>query len=710
MRLRFALLWVMALSVEAASPPLVDYVTYLGGSYGDAPAGIAVDSTGDAYVAGTTNSPDFPLTSTSLGTPSTTTDCAFVTKFNPSGTAIDFSICLANALATAFALDTAGNMYLGIVANANPYSVSYQVVKLDPTGQNILYTAPIGGLAESLVVDTAGDVYLSGTAGPGLVTTSGVYQPQSAGGQCATGAPNAPPATCNNAFITRLSPSGSVAWTTYLGGSGPDDAHAIAIDSAGNVWVAGATVSPNFPTTANAISRTFGGEVTIGPLQYGDAFVSKLDPTGSHLLYSTYLGGSAADGALGIAVDSTGAAYVAGGTGSSNFPTTAGALQTTCTGCAPNTLPSLGPDGFVTKIDSSGQLIYSTFTPAPNTPIVVDAAGQAYVSESGAAFSSTIQPTCASPQTPSVLVINATGSAEVSTSAIPGSYLALDGKGGLYSAGQAFTLAFFSTPHAFQIEYGGGNSDAFAAKVDFSQPAGPSLASVLNAANLFPGYATQYPTGAVAPGEIVTLFGNDFGSSKPAVNFGQFPAPVLYSSNCQINAVVPFEVNPGSTTLVTVESGEQTLGPIKLPVVVAAPGIFTMNDSGSGQGAILNQDSSVNSPSNPAAPGSIVSVYMTGTGALTPSIADGSLGPLTPPFPAPVAVISATIGGVAAPVTFAGQAPGFVAGATQINIQVPQNAPVGSAVPVIVYAAGYVSEYPGTTPSGYTESVTIAVH
>jgi uncharacterized protein (TIGR03437 family) len=701
MSLRLAL-FLVALSVEAASPPLIDYVTYLGGSYSDAAAGIAVDSTGAAYVAGTTNSPDFPLTSTSLGTPSTSTDCAFVTRLNPSGTAIDFSICLANSQATAFALDTAGNMYLGIAANANPYSVSYQVVKLDPTGQNILYTAPIGALAESLAVDAAGDVYLSGAAGSGLATTPGVYQPQSAGGQCSSGAPNGPPTTCNNAFITKLSPSGSIAWTTYLGGSGPDDAHAIAIDSTGNVWVAGETVSPNFPTTANAISRTFGGEVTVGPFQYGDAFASKLDPTGSHLLYSTYLGGSAADGALGIAVDATGAVYVAGGTGSSNFPTTTGSLQTICTGCAPNTLPSFGPDGFVTKLDASGDLIYSTYTPATNWPIVVDGSGQAYVSEVTTAQSATLQPSCAAPASKDVFVISSTGSALVATSPIPGAYLALDGKGGLYSSGSASTLVFFSTPRAFQTEYGGGNSDAFAAKVDFSQPAGPSIASVVNAASLFPGYATQYPLGAVAPGEIVTLFGNDFGSSKPAVNFGQFPATVIYSSNCQVNAVVPFEVNPGFTTLVTVESGEQTLGPIKLPVVVAAPGIFTINDSGSGQGAILNQDSTVNSPSNPAATGSIVSVYMTGTGALNPPIADGSLGPLTAPFPSPVAGISATIGGVDAPITFAGQAPGLIAGATQINIQVPPSAPVGSAVQIIIYAGGYANASTGT--------VTLAVH
>jgi uncharacterized protein (TIGR03437 family) len=327
----------------------------------------------------------------------------------------------------------------------------------------------------------------------------------------------------------------------------------------------------------------------------------------------------------------------------------------------------------------------------------VDASGQAYVSAVSGASSSQTQPTCAAPPNPAVIVINSTGSALVSTSPIPGAYLALDGKGGLYSAGTAYTLLFFSTPHAFQTEYGGGDSDAFAAKVDFTQPAGPALVSVVNAASLAPGYASAFASGrgAIAPGEIVTLFGYNFGASKFGsleVNFGQFPATVLYASNCQINAVVPFGVSPGLAIPVTVQSGAQTLGPVKLPVVIAAPGIFTVNGSGSGQAAILNQDSTVNSSSNPAARGSIVSVFMTGTGALKPSIPDGSIGPLSPPFPAPVAGIGVTIGSVDATVTFASQAPGLIAGATQVNVQVPQNAPTGSAIPITIYAAGYASQ------------------
>jgi uncharacterized protein (TIGR03437 family) len=694
MLLRIALLCGIALGPPPAAGPLIDYVTYLGGSYAETAAGIEVDSTGAAYVAGTTSSPDFPLTSTSLGTPTTGNSCAFITKFNSSGTAIEFSVCLAASRTTAFALDASGNLYLAVETLANPAFVSSAVVKLDPTAQNILYTTTIGGSPESMAVDTAGNIYVAGAAGPGLATTPGVYESQYAGGTCPGGNPteNGP---CNNAFITKLTPSGSIAWTTYLGGSGPDDAHAIAFDSTGNVWVAGETVSPNFPTTAGAISRTFHGEIDLGPLRFGDAFIAKLDPTGSHLLYSTYLGGSGVDGAFGLAVDATGAAYVAGGTQSTDFPTTTGALSTTYTG-ATNAIPSLSGNGFVTKLNASGHLVYSTFTGLVNgipTPIAVDASGQAYVSaNSGAAPYQTL-PTCAAPSNPAVIVINSSGSALVATSAIPGAYLALDGKGGLYSAGTAYSLVFFSTPHAFQTEYGGGDSDAFAAKVDFSQPAGPSLVSVVNAANLAPGYASAFASGqgAIAPGEIVTLFGNDFGSSNPAVNFGQFPAAVLYSSNCQINAVVPFGVSPGLAIPVTVQSGAQTLGPVKLPVIVAAPGIFTTTQTGSGQAAILNQDSTVNSASNPAARGSVVSVFMTGAGALNPSIADSSIGPLIPPFPAPVAGIGVTIGSVDAQVTFAGQAPGLIAGATQVNVQIPQNAPVGAAVPITIYAAGYAS-------------------
>src|SRR5271155_5247277 len=183
MLMRVALLCSVAFSMDAATQPLIDYVTYLGGSYADAAVGIAVDSTGAVYVAGNTASPDFPVTSTSLGTPSTN-GCAFVTKLNASGTAVDFSFCLANSAAAAFALDANENIYLVIENLGNPFSGSFSVVKLDPAGQNILYSTSIAPNVESMVVDAAGDVYVTGTAGPGLATTPGAYQQQYPGGQC----------------------------------------------------------------------------------------------------------------------------------------------------------------------------------------------------------------------------------------------------------------------------------------------------------------------------------------------------------------------------------------------------------------------------------------------------------------------------------------------------------------------------------------------
>jgi uncharacterized protein (TIGR03437 family) len=298
-----------------------------------------------------------------------------------------------------------------------------------------------------------------------------------------------------------------------------------------------------------------------------------------------------------------------------------------------------------------------------------------------------------------VTVLNSAGSAVMAFSSVGGSSLALDGAGGLYSGGTTSTLISLSTPQAFQTQYGGGDTDGFAAKVDLGQPAGSELRSVVNAATLFGGYAWP-ATGAVAPGEVVSLFGHGFGS-KPMVNFDQLPAPILYASDCQINAVVPFSITAGlpstsppfsrSSTSVSVLSGDQTIGPMQLPVVAAVPGVFTMDATGTGQAAVINQDGTVNGPSNPAPRGSTVAVYMTGTGTLTPPIADGSVGPSSPPFPAPVQTITAQIGPLPALVVFAGQAPTLIAGATQVNVQVPLDAPTGTTTPITIAAGEYSS-------------------
>jgi uncharacterized protein (TIGR03437 family) len=225
--------------------------------------------------------------------------------------------------------------------------------------------------------------------------------------------------------------------------------------------------------------------------------------------------------------------------------------------------------------------------------------------------------------------------------------------------------------------------------------------------------AASYAPGAVAPGEIVSLFGSAIGPPAPAplaltnpvlvanslegvhVLFDGVPAPVLFASSGQLNVVVPYAVAGESTTQVQVEYLGSLSAPVSLPVAATAPGIFTLSASGAGPGAILNAvDESVNSATNPAARGDWVSIFATGAGATTPSGVDGLLasGPSYPPN-APVIV---TIGGITCPLNYEGAAPGLVSGLVQINAQVPAGVSPGPTVPVSVSIGG-VSAQNGVT-------------
>ena len=450
----------------------------------------------------------------------------------------------------------------------------------------------------------------------------------------------------------------------------------------GNAWISGETVSSDFPVTAGALQSKFHGEIDLGPLRYGDAFVAKLDPTGSKLLYSTYLGGSALDAGLAIAVDSAGAAYVAGGTQSTDFPTTAGALQRTYGGSNP--MPSLFGDAFVIKFNASGTVAYSTYLGGPQneaaTVIAIDAQGNAYVN---------VYPNTSSQNRKTGSVLNSSGSALVKSVAV-GGQLAIDNQGALYFAGGTPRSLFFPTAGASQISYGGA-TDATVIKIDFVQPASPWVTNIVNAAGLRSGTPSFYPVFDVAPGEIVTLFGSGF-DADTRILFDGISAPILYTQSDQINAVVPFEVN-GPQTAILVEGAGRTIGPGIVQVFDAVPALFTLDGSGKGQAAILNQDGTINSRSNPASPGSIISVFMTGAGRMNPPQTDGSLGPLAPPFPAPVFGVGSSIGQV----LYAGAAPGLIAGAIQVNIRIAADAPTGDSVPIVVYIGNYASGFLGDT-------------
>jgi uncharacterized protein (TIGR03437 family) len=236
---------------------------------------------------------------------------------------------------------------------------------------------------------------------------------------------------------------------------------------------------------------------------------------------------------------------------------------------------------------------------------------------------------------------------------------------------------------------------------DISVPLPP--APVVTAGGLVNG--ASFGGGPVAPGEIFTIFGSGLGPSNLAggsinaaglldsqvantqVLFDNVPAPMLYSAAGQVAGIVPYAVAGKSSTQVQVSYRGQKAAALTIPVAQTAPGIFMI--SAARQGAILNQDYSVNGAGNPADIGSYVAIYATGEGQTSPAGVDGSVASSV--YPTPVAKTTVTIGGVDAPVAYAGAVPSGVAGALQVNVQVPAGVASGSAVPVILTVGGVAS-------------------
>ncbi len=417
--------------------PALVYSTYLGGSGYDVGLAIAVDGSGNAYVTGSATSTDFPITAGAFQTTllnnegNVTEGNAFVTKLNASGSALVYSTYLGgsgNALGagygdhgTGIAVDGSGNAYLtgytgstDFPITAGAFQAAYGggpydafVTSLNATGSALVYSTYLGvGFApegRAIAVDASGNAYVTGIAAPNFPTTAGAFQTTFGGGFVtklnasgsalvystyldviygngiavdgsgdayvtgitSSGGPY-------DAFVTKLNATGSaLVYSTNLGGSGQDSGLAIAVDGSGNAYVTGSTSSTNFPTTPGAFQTTLGGAF--------NAFVTELNASGSALVYSTYLGGSGNDGGNGIAVDGSSNACVTGATSSTDFPTTAGAFQTTPGGA------------FVTKLNASGSaLVYSTYLDASNNGIAVDGSGYAYVTgEAGPNFPTT---------------------------------------------------------------------------------------------------------------------------------------------------------------------------------------------------------------------------------------------------------------------------------------------------------------------------------
>jgi hypothetical protein len=344
----------------------VVYSTYLGGTGEEEPSGLAVDTSGNAYVTGETASIDFPTTAGAFRTASAGLMDAFITKLDPAGVSLVYSTYLGgtgdddtrgiaidadrNAYVTGETLSTNFPTTLGAFQRTMAGVSDAFVAKLDPAGAVLVYATYLGGRGADRGFDIALDpvpnpnAYVAGrTASTNFPVSAGAFQTILAG----TG-------VRLDAFVTKINPTGSLVYSTYIGGGGGDEeARSIGVDGSGYAYVTGETVATNFPTTADAFRRSLAGR--------SDAFVTKLNPAGSALAYSTYLGGGGEDDGRGLAVDPVGSIYVTGQTSSTDFPTTAGAADTTFNGTA---------DVFVTKIAGFGPSASLTVAPTAATTTV----------------------------------------------------------------------------------------------------------------------------------------------------------------------------------------------------------------------------------------------------------------------------------------------------------------------------------------------------
>ncbi|WP_432661809.1 SBBP repeat-containing protein [Wukongibacter baidiensis] len=454
--------------------PGLIYSTYLGGIGSDNGIAIAVDNTGSAYVTGLTSSLDFPLMNPIQPVFGGVSD-AFVTKVNPAGTALIYSTYLGGSdtdVGFGIAVDNTGSAYVtGQTSSLNfPLMNPIQpvfgglsdafVTKVNPAGTALIFSTYLGGsdtdVGFGIAVDNTGSAYVTGQTFSANFPLMNPIQPVFGGSA--------------DAFVTKINPAGTaLIFSTYLGGSSGDAGRGIAVDNTGSAHVTGFTNSLNFPLM-NPIQPVFGGGGA-------DAFVTKVNPAGTALIYSTYLGGNGVfDIGRSIAVDNTGSAYVTGSTSSLNFPLM-NPIQPVFGGG--------GSDAFVTKVNPAGTaLIFSTYLGGigfdVGFSIAVDNTGSAYVTGETSSLNfplaNPIQPVFGGGSFDAfVTKVNPAGTALIFSTYLGGSGddfgrgIAVDNTGSAYVMGQTSSLNF-PLMNPIQPTFGGGISDAFVTKINTNPP------------------------------------------------------------------------------------------------------------------------------------------------------------------------------------------------------------------------------------------------
>jgi uncharacterized protein (TIGR03437 family) len=725
--------------------PVLTYATYLGGSgsivnvAGDVASAVATDAQGNIIVTGTTYSANFPLQNGLYAYPGTGSVLnAFVTKLNPSATgsaSLLWSTYLGGSddstQGYGVAADSQGSIYVtgNTSATQFPLKNAFQtsisttsncgtvegeqvvcfvgfVTKFSSSGNEIVYSSYLGGIAgndfpNAIAVSGAGSAWITGfTRSEGFPVAGNFIQGVLSSNQ--------------NGFVSEVSSDGSrLLYSTYLGGDQSDILNGIAVDSAGNAYVAGATESITFPTV-NPYQAALPSQSQVAGV------VAKINPNARpSLVYSTYLGGAGAETELNaVAVDSAGHIYVGGQTQSSDFPVTANAVQTSAA-------LGKGSAGVVAELNpaaqGAAQLEYSTFltgsyvdqvrgigldsarrvvvagtTQSLLFPTTPDAFQRSYHGGifSAKGFLSIIDPTVAGTNG----LVYSTYYGGSANDRLNGLGMNPAGTGAAI-AGKATSKDLFVTPSAYQLGLSNEYSNGLVAYFNFSQT-GPIITAMVNAASFTAGTI-------FAPGEIVTLFGSNLGPTVLAgaeldatghlastlagcqLLVNHIPAPLVYVQANQVSAILPYELTPsiGNELLNYAQMVCNSVPGNVFEFIAGAadPAIFSAASSGTGQAAVLNQDGSYNSEANPAAAGSIVTIFETGEGVLTPVGQDGRIetGALST-IPMPALPVIVTLGTTASPkITYAGVAPGEVDGLLQIDAQVPSGLTPGN-VPIVV--------------------------
>jgi uncharacterized protein (TIGR03437 family) len=529
--------------------------------------------------------------------------------------------------------------------------------KLSASGSQLLYSNSLPVMISAVTADAAGNAYVTGYGNsPAFPVTPGAFQ----------SAPN--PNNVSAGVAAKLDASGAVIYATYISGSGRDAPSSIALDAAGDAFIAGSTTSTDFPVTPGAFLTAIPGRDAV--------FLTKLNPQGSSLVFSTYLG-SQSEGEATVKLDGQGTAYVSGLANSTSFPTTAGSSSFTASGCTQTY-------GFLVRFSADGSsLVYSTFLAASSfdtaqVPMDVDSAGNAVVVGVSSSTELPVGAAAFQPEygggTTDGYIARFTPTGQLSGATYLGGSLAdspfliaLSPNGSVVVGGITESPDFPGLTGAFY-----GASETFVTSIF------PSL-TILNAAS--------YVATGIAPGEIVALMGYGMGpaagvvaagSPLPeqlggvSVSFGGVQAPLFYVQSGQINAQVPWELEGQATTIQVSFSETAT------PVLVAPslPGVFLVG----------NSDGTENSPSNPAAPGSLISIYGTGGGSASPAGVAGQNWPLSP-LSFLTLPVSVAIGEENAMVLYPGSAPTLESGVFQINVMMPPGLAAGETTLVVTIGA-----------------------